>query len=41
MDIPFRRQIIWTLKARQGIDAWMNEWMNGVKNLMSAREKSA
>ena len=39
MDIPFRRQIIGASKTREGIEAWMNEWIFGVKDFDEYKKK--
>jgi glutaconate CoA-transferase subunit A len=39
MDIPFRREFVAASATREGIIAWMNEWIYGVKNHEEYREK--
>ncbi|MDL2268695.1 hypothetical protein LJC71_04335 [Desulfosarcina sp. OttesenSCG-928-A07] len=39
MDIPFRREIVGASKTREGIVAWMNEWVHGVKDFDAYKEK--
>lgn len=39
MDIPFRREMIAASKTREGIVAWMDEWIFGIKNFEAYKEK--
>ena len=39
MDIPFRREICSAGKTREGIVAWMDEWIFGVKDFEAYKEK--
>ena len=39
MDIPFRREIVSASKTREGIVAWMDEWIHGVKDFNAYKEK--
>lgn len=39
MDIPFRREIVGASKTREGIVAWMDEWIHGVKDFNAYKEK--
>ena len=39
MDIPFRREIVGASKTREGIVAWMDEWIHGVKDFSGYKEK--
>jgi len=39
MDIPFRREILGASKTREGIVAWMDEWIHGVKDFNAYKEK--
>jgi len=39
MDIPFRREIVGASKTREGIVAWMDEWIHGVKDFNGYKEK--
>jgi len=39
MDIPFRRDLVSASKTREGIVAWMDEWIFGVKDFDAYKEK--
>ncbi len=39
MDIPFRREMVTAAKTREGMVAWLGEWIHGVKDHQAYREK--
>ncbi len=39
LDVPFRREIVAASKTREGIKAWMNEWIYGLKDHNEYKEK--
>lgn len=39
MDIPFRREFVTAGRTREGIVAWMDEWIHGVKDFNAYKEK--
>ncbi|MDD5167322.1 MAG: CoA transferase subunit A [Syntrophales bacterium] len=39
MDIPFRRAMVAAAKTREGMEAWMDEWISGVPDHEAYREK--
>jgi glutaconate CoA-transferase subunit A len=39
MDIPFRRVLVSASKTRAGIEAWMDEWIFGVKDFDAYKAK--
>ena len=39
MDIPFRREMVSAAKTREGIVAWMDEWIHGVGNFQAYKQK--
>jgi len=39
MDIPFRREMVTAAKTREGMTAWLDEWVHSVRDHQAYREK--